>query len=175
MEHGTEGGTITPACPRNRHPPGRFPASWASGRSRRFIGSNRKLLSNISCQEHDIQQYTPRTRPLAAVNRGLSEASVLALVGARQVGKTTLAVEVVSAWGGPSTVHDLEAMAARQVLAATPERPLGRSEGLVTIDEIQRSPHLFETLRPICDDHNRKSALLHLGSVWWDLVHGVSA
>ena len=100
---------------------------------------------------------------------------MVALVGARQVGKTTLAAQVVSAWGGPSTVHDLEAMAARQVLAATPERLLGRSEGLVVIDEIQRSPHLFGTLGPICDDQNRKSVLLHPGSVWWDLVHGVSA
>ena len=175
MEHGTEGGTITPACPRNRHPPGRFPASWASGRSRRFFGSNRKLLSSISCQEHDIQQYTPRTHPLAAVNRALSEAPVVALVGARQVGKTTLAAQVVSAWDGPSTVHDQEVAAAPEGLAATPERLLGRSEGLVAIDEIQCRPHLFETLPPICDDHNHKSALLQPGSVWWGLVHGVSA
>ena len=175
MEHGTEGGTITAACPRNRHPPGRFPESWANGPLRRFFGSSRKLLLNISCQEHDIQQFTPRTRPLAAVNRGLSEASVVMLVGTRQVGHTTLVAQVISAWGGPRTVHDLEATAAHEVLAATPERLLGRSEGLVAIDEIQRSPHLFETLRPICDDHNRKSVLLQLGSVWWDLVHGVSA
>ena len=121
-----------------------------------------------------MQQYIPRTRLLAAVNRGLTEAPVLALLGARQVGKTTLAGQVVSAWDGPSTVYDLEVAAAREALSATPERLLGRSEGLVVIDEIQRSPHLFETLRPICDDPDRKSVFLLLGSASWDLVRGVS-
>lgn len=77
--------------------------------------------------------------------------------------------------GGPSTVYDLKVATAREGLAATPERLLGRSEGLAAIDEIQRMPHLFETLRPICDDHNRKSVLLPIGNVSWDLVHGVSA
>ena len=121
-----------------------------------------------------MQQYIPRTRLFAAVNRGLTEAPVVALLGARQVGKTTLAVQVASAWDGPSTVYDLEVAAAREALAATPERLLGRGEGLVVIDEIQRSPHLFETLRPICDDRDRKSVYLLLGSASWDLVRGVS-
>ena len=121
-----------------------------------------------------MQQYIPRTRLLAAVNRSLTEAPAVALLGARQVGKTTLAAQVASAWRGPSTVYDLEIAAAREALAATPERLLGRGEGLVVIDEIQRSPHLFETLRPICDDHNRKSVYLLLGSASWDLVRGVS-
>ena len=121
-----------------------------------------------------MQQYIPRTRLLAAVNRGLTEAPVLALLGARQVGKTTLAGQVVSAWDGPGTVYDLEVTAAREALSATPERLLGRSEGLVVLDEIQRSPHLFETLRPICDDPDRKSVFLLLGSASWDLVRGVS-
>ena len=121
-----------------------------------------------------MQQYIPRARLLAAVNRGLTEAPVVALLGARQVGKTTLAAQVASAWGGPSTVYDLEVAAAREALAATPERLLARSEGLVVIDEIQRSPHLFEALRPICDNHNRTSVYLLLGSASWDLVRGVS-
>ena len=121
-----------------------------------------------------MQQYIPRTRLFAAVHRGLTEAPVVALLGARQVGKTTLAAEVASAWDGPSTVYDLEVAAAREALAATPERLLGRGEGLVVIDEIQRSPHLFETLRPICDDRDRQSVYLLLGSASWDLVRGVS-
>ncbi len=121
-----------------------------------------------------MQQYIPRTRLLAAVNRGLAEAPVVALLGARQVGKTTLAEQVVSAWDGPGTVYDLEVAAAREALSATPERLLGQSEGLVVIDEIQRSPHLFETLRPITDDRKRKAVFLLLGSASWDLIRGVS-
>lgn len=77
--------------------------------------------------------------------------------------------------GGPSTVYDLEVAVLREGLAATREPLLGPSGGLVTIDEIQRRPHLFQTLHPICDDHNRKSVLLPLGNASWDLVHGVSA
>ena len=121
-----------------------------------------------------MQQHIPRQRLLAAVRRGLTEAPVVALLGARQVGKTTLAEQVVAAWDGPATVYDLEVAAAREALSATPERLLGGAEGLVVIDEIQRSPHLFEVLRPICDDRSRKAVFLLLGSASWDLIRGVS-
>lgn len=121
-----------------------------------------------------MQQYIPRARLLFDTTRGLAEAPAVALLGARQVGKTTLAGQVVSAWDGPSTIYDLETAAAREALAATPERLLGQSEGLVVIDEIQRMPQLFETLRPICDDPDRTCVFLLLGSASWDLVRGVS-
>ncbi len=121
-----------------------------------------------------MQQYIPRANLLFETTRGLSEAPAVALLGARQVGKTTLAEQVVSAWDGPSAVYDLEVAAAREALTATPERLLGRSEGLVVIDEIQRMPQLFETLRPICDDQERNCVFLLLGSASWDLIRGVS-
>ena len=121
-----------------------------------------------------MRQYIPRARLLFDTTQGLSEAPAVALLGARQVGKTTLAGQVVSAWDGPSAIYDLEVAAAREALTATPERLLGRSEGLVVIDEIQRMPQLFETLRPICDDPGRRSVFLLLGSASWDLIRGVS-
>ena len=121
-----------------------------------------------------MQQYIPRARLLFDTARGLSEAPAVALLGARQVGKTTLSEQVVSTWNGPSAVYDLEVAAAREALTATPERLLGRSEGLVVIDEIQRMPKLFETLRPICDDRGRNCVFLLLGSASWDLIRGVS-
>lgn len=121
-----------------------------------------------------MQQYIPRANLLFETTRGLSEAPAVALLGARQVGKTTLAQQVVSAWDGPSAVYDLEVAAAREALTATPERLLGRSEGLVVIDEIQRMPQLFETLRPICDDRDRDTVFLLLGSASWDLIRGVA-
>ncbi len=121
-----------------------------------------------------MQQHIPRANLLFETTRGLSEAPAVALLGARQVGKTTLAQQVVSAWDGPSTVYDLEVAAAREALTATPERLLGRGEGLVVIDEIQRMPQLFETLRPICDDRDRDTVFLLLGSASWDLIRGVS-
>ncbi len=91
-----------------------------------------------------MQQTVPRRELLAAVVQGLAEAPVVALLGARQVGKTTLAEQVASAWPGPVTVFDLEVAAMREALTATPERLLGAGEGLVVIDEVQRMPALFE-------------------------------
>ncbi len=108
------------------------------------------------------------------VTGGLSEAPAVALLGARQVGKTTLARQVVSGWREPSTVFDLEVAADREALSATPERLLRAAEGLVVLDEVQRMPGLFEVLRPICDDPGRRAVFLLLGSASLDLVEGVS-
>ena len=121
-----------------------------------------------------MQQSIPRRRLLAAIGDGLSEAPAVALLGARQVGKTTLAEQAATAWPGPATIFDLEVAATREALAATPERLLGRSEGLVVIDEVQRMPTLFEVLRPICDARSRSAVFLLLGSASWDLIRGVS-
>ena len=120
-----------------------------------------------------MQQYTRRAL-LDVVTAGLSEAPVVALLGARQVGKTTLAGQVAAARRGPSTVFDLEVAADREALSATPERLLRASEGLVVLDEVQRMPGLFEVLRPICDDADRQAVFLLLGSASLDLVKGVS-
>ncbi len=121
-----------------------------------------------------MQQLLARPRLAAAIRGGLSEAPVVALLGARQVGKTTLAEQIVSTWPGPSTLFDLEVAGARAALSRTPERLLRNSEGLVVIDEVQRLPGLFEVLRPICDARARKAVFLLLGSASWDLIEGVS-
>jgi len=121
-----------------------------------------------------MQQFIARPALLAAIAQGLSEVPAVALLGARQVGKTTLARQVADEWPGQSILLDLEVAATREALSATPERLLGNSEGLVVIDEIQRMPALFEVLRPICDSPNRKAVFLLLGSASWDLIQGVS-
>ena len=121
-----------------------------------------------------MQQYVERTELLSAVIESLSEAPVVALLGARQVGKTTLAGQVASEWAGSSTVFDLEVAATREALSMTPEKLLRESEGLVILDEVQRMPALFEILRPICDSQSRKAVFLLLGSASWDLIKGVS-
>ena len=90
------------------------------------------------------------------------------------MGKTTLAQQIVAAWEGPSTVYDLELPAVREAFHTTPERLLRGGEGLVVIDEVQRVPELFEILRPICDDPERRAVFLLLGSASWDLIRGVS-
>ena len=121
-----------------------------------------------------MQQKIVRDDLVSAALEGLSEAPVVALLGARQVGKTTLAGQVAAAWRGPSQIFDLEVAAVREALTAAPDRLLRGCEGLVIIDEVQRQPGLFETLRPICDALDRKAVFLLLGSASWDLIKGVS-
>ena len=108
------------------------------------------------------------------INTGLSEVPVVAILGARQVGKTTLARQVVEAWHGDHRMFDLEAASQREALTQTPEAVLRGSKGLIVIDEVQRMPELFEVLRPICDDPARQAVFLLLGSASWSLVKGVS-
>ena len=121
-----------------------------------------------------MQQFIRRERLSKAALTGLGEMPAVALLGARQVGKTTLATQVAAAWPGPSRVFDLEVPAAREALTQSPDTVLRGSDGLVVIDEVQRLPALFEVLRPICDDPERKAEFLLLGSASPDLVKGVS-
>lgn len=111
---------------------------------------------------------------LEAIRVRLEESPVVALIGARQVGKTTLAGQVAAGWTGPTVVFDLERTEARQALQFTPEKLLADQEGLVVVDEVQRLPELFTLLRPLCDDPKRKAVFLLLGSASWELVKGVS-
>ncbi len=121
-----------------------------------------------------MQQILDRHDLRRVTLRGLGESPAVALLGARQVGKTTLAREIACEWAGPSLVLDLERPRVRKALAHTPERTLGGQEGLVVLDEVQRMPELFEILRPLCDDPDRKAVFLLLGSASWDLVGGIS-
>ena len=121
-----------------------------------------------------MQQYIARPGLLTETIESLAEVPVVALLGARQVGKTTLAEQVMSSWTGTTTLFDLEVATTREALSRTPERMLGQCEGLVVIDEVQRLPSLFEVLRPLIDNRNREAVFLLLGSASWDLVKGVS-
>ena len=121
-----------------------------------------------------MQQYIPRLTLLSKITGSLAEAPAVAVLGARQVGKTTLAGKTAGSWPGPATIFDLEVATDREALSRTPARLLGQSEGLVVIDEVQRLPQLFEVLRPVCDDPGRRAVFLLLGSASWDLVKGVS-
>ena len=121
-----------------------------------------------------MQQSIHRHALTFQITRSLAESPAVALLGARQVGKTTLARQIAASWPGPATIFDLEVATDREALSRTPARLLGRHEGLVVIDEVQRLPQLFEALRPLCDDPDRRAVFLLLGSASWDLVKGVS-
>ncbi len=113
-----------------------------------------------------------RPRRTTAVERALRESPVCALLGPRQCGKTTLARAIAEKRPG-STFFDLETASARRALAE-PEMALSSLRGFVVIDEIQRLPGLFETLRPLADRRGTPARFLVLGSASPDLVRGVS-
>lgn len=119
----------------------------------------------------------PRPRLMKQVLQALNEAPVTVLLGARQTGKTTLAqmvAEIFDKQAGAKVHHfDLERAASRAALE-TPEITLEPLRGLVVIDEIQRIPQLFETLRPLADRREIPARFLVLGSASPGLVRGVS-
>ena len=115
-----------------------------------------------------------RPRLLQLLHRRLAKAPAVAMLGARQAGKTTLARQVAAAWQGKVTLFDLESADGRAALETAPELALSQCQGLVIIDEVQRLPGLFERLRPLCDRDNRPAVFLLLGSASWELVKGVS-
>jgi uncharacterized protein len=104
----------------------------------------------------------PRPTHEQALRTLLRQFPVVALIGARQVGKTTLAREIASTRRS-ATVFDLERPADLARLAS-PELALSPLRGLVILDEIQRRPDLFPTLRVLADRPRRPAAFLVLGS-----------
>ncbi len=103
---------------------------------------------------------------------------VVALIGSRQVGKTTLALEVSKNLNKPVTYIDLESDSDFNKLSDA-EAYLKRFSGqLLIIDEIQRKPDLFRLLRVITDERKRKGEpsgqFLLLGSASSELLQNSS-
>jgi predicted AAA+ superfamily ATPase len=87
------------------------------------------------------------------VEAALARQAAVALIGPRQVGKTTLALDIAA--GRPAVYLDLEALADREKLS-DPVLFLERHvDKLVILDEIHRMPALFEALRGIIDSGRR--------------------
>lgn len=94
---------------------------------------------------------------------------VVAILGARQVGKTTLAQELREQWKQPSHVFDLE-NPRDLVRLADPLLALEPLQGLVVLDEIQRAPELFPLLRVLADRRPIRTRFLVLGSASPDML-----
>ncbi|MFA7504064.1 MAG: ATP-binding protein [Burkholderiaceae bacterium] len=105
------------------------------------------------------------------LDAALARSRVVVLVGPRQCGKTTLARQLLSE--DSINYFDLEdpVSLARLEEPMTALRPL---EGLVVIDEVQRRPDLFPTLRVLADRRDAPARFLILGSASGDLLRQTS-
>ena len=104
-----------------------------------------------------------RPRHLADIRRLLRNFQAVAILGARQVGKTTLAQAVAAEFGKRARLFDLETDRDLRLLQ-DPEPVLAPLRGLVVIDEVQRLPSLFPPLRPLLDRRPIPARFLLFGS-----------
>ncbi len=102
----------------------------------------------------------------------LAFSPAVALLGPRQVGKTTLALEV--AQGRPHVYLDLESERDRSKLAEAELYLEGHLDKLVILDEVHRAPGLFPVLRGLIDQARRQGhaagRYLLLGSASLDVL-----
>lgn len=111
-----------------------------------------------------------RTAHVQEIIRRLRGFGVVAILGARQIGKTTLAQQVCDARGGENHRFDLENAADLARLTDDPLLALSDLRGLIVLDEVQRRPDLFATLRVLADRRPRRARFLVLGSASPDLL-----
>lgn len=112
-----------------------------------------------------------RTIYLEQIKRHLRVQPICAILGARQVGKTTLARQFAAE--NPDKkfeFFDLE-NPTHLISLQTPMLTLSKyHDCLIVIDEIQRRPDLFPILRVLVDDPDKKYTFLILGSASRDLI-----
>lgn len=94
----------------------------------------------------------------------------VALLGPRQCGKSTLAGMIVRQRSEPTLYLDLERPTDLARLADPEALLASQPERLVCIDEIQRMPELFPTLRYLIDQSGRNGQFLILGSASRELI-----
>lgn len=106
------------------------------------------------------------------VRQALSRQASVALIGPRQVGKTTLALQIGEAQN--ALYLDLEDIQERDKLSHAAAFLAAYEDRLVILDEIHRVPDLFLTLRGLIDQGRRRGQrtgrFLLLGSASLDLM-----
>jgi hypothetical protein len=110
-----------------------------------------------------------RDKEIGTLSILLTRHPVVGIVGARQVGKTTLARSLVARTKSPVSYFDLENPEDLARLG-DPMLALKEVKGLVVIDEVQRLPGLFQVIRVLVDRPRSATRFLALGSASPDLL-----
>ena len=113
-----------------------------------------------------------RARFVKQINTLFKVHPIVALLGPRQCGKTTLAKHYIQLKNGKlpqENYFDLENVTDLARLAS-PHMALESLKGLIVVDEIQRRPDLFPALRVLADHKSKSQRYLILGSASRDLI-----
>ena len=105
----------------------------------------------------------------AEIQQLLSWSPAVALLGARQIGKTTLAKQVAHSF--PDAIYlDLETPQARARLLNPELFFQANRQRLIVLDEVQHMPEIFSVLRGEIDHDRRNGRFLILGSASFQLL-----
>jgi uncharacterized protein len=118
-----------------------------------------------------MKPVLPRQRLENLIGSRLAKYPVVAILGARQTGKTYLAKRFASR---PENHFDLENSFQAQALADNALTILGSLEGTVVIDEVQELPSVFPALRVLADREPTVARFVISGSVSPRIIHGIS-
>lgn len=110
-----------------------------------------------------------REKELSTLGGLLERHRIVGIIGARQVGKSTLIREYLESVTDSSHFFDLE-NPEDEARLADPMLALGNLEGIVAIDEIQRLPDIFPILRVLADRTPNPARFIVLGSASPDLL-----
>ena len=110
---------------------------------------------------------------IQSINAALSMFPVVAIIGPRQVGKTTLAKEICSKHKN-SIYLDLELPSDAYKLQEAEIYLSENKDKLIVIDEMQNMPKLFPILRAVIDKDRRNARFLILGSASPNLIKNSS-
>jgi len=113
-----------------------------------------------------------KNRSLAhKIDKLLSMFPIVALVGARQCGKSTLVKQLRPDW----KYYDLEQPGDYQLITDDPQAFFSLNSEHIIIDEAQQYPELFKVLRGVIDsDRKNKGRFLITGSSSPDIVKGLT-
>ena len=103
------------------------------------------------------------------IRNQLSWSPAVAILGARQIGKTTLAQQIATEF--PQSIYlDLETHQARAKLKQADVFFQANRHRLIVLDEIQNAPELFSTMRGEIDADRRNGRFLIVGSASFKLL-----
>ena len=117
-----------------------------------------------------MQGYLERTQLTKRLKELLKNYPAVAILGARQVGKSTIAKKFLSLWKKKSLYLDLQLPKDRNKISEPEAFFEFNKQSLICLDEIQYKPHLFQILRGVIDQRKRNGQFLILGSASRDLI-----